>query len=259
MDDDFIHLQLHHLHKAFKGEVKLGQKAAIFPGLQPLLLNVDGLLWCYWTRSWCITPHCRIYCFGAYFNILPGSEWSALMLTYGFPLSIIGMALKYAELKPVPCLTYSDAQLLREKCATPILKQLQHLKQLYHALYGVYLEHAVQAQTSGDHGQTAATMDHWTMDRSPPLMSFIEEGPLITDIIELQKVRHWKVHWHGRNLVSQACFGSIPVGSSKMGRPFKLFPYNMEYSSQFTATGKKRYPGKMAKTCSESPTATSSS
>ncbi|XP_050269842.1 uncharacterized protein LOC126713926 isoform X2 [Quercus robur] len=63
------------------------------------------------------------YGFGAYFNILPGSEWSAIMLTYGFPLAIIGMALKYAELKPVPCLTYSEAQKLRETCATPILKQ----------------------------------------------------------------------------------------------------------------------------------------
>ncbi|KAL5808122.1 hypothetical protein ACOSQ3_028813 [Xanthoceras sorbifolium] len=66
------------------------------------------------------------YGFGAYFNILPGSEWSALMLTYGFPLAIIGMALKYAELKPVPCLTYSDAQMLRETCATPILKQVRN-------------------------------------------------------------------------------------------------------------------------------------
>lgn len=66
------------------------------------------------------------YGFGAYFNILPGSEWSALMLTYGFPLAIIGMALKYAELKPVPCLTYSAAQNLRETCATPILKQVRN-------------------------------------------------------------------------------------------------------------------------------------
>lgn len=66
------------------------------------------------------------YGFGAYFNILAGSEWSALMLTYGFPLAIIGMALKYAELKPVPCLTYSDAYILREKCATPILKQVRN-------------------------------------------------------------------------------------------------------------------------------------
>ncbi|XP_039121108.1 thylakoid membrane protein slr0575 [Dioscorea cayenensis subsp. rotundata] len=65
------------------------------------------------------------YGFGAYFNILPGSEWSAIMLTYGFPIAIIGMALKYAELKPVPCVTYSDAQILREKCATPILKQVR--------------------------------------------------------------------------------------------------------------------------------------
>ncbi|XP_057462688.1 uncharacterized protein LOC130752822 isoform X3 [Actinidia eriantha] len=63
------------------------------------------------------------YGFGAYFNILPGSEWSAIRLTYGFPLAIIGMALKYAELKPVPCLTYADAQMLRDKYATPILKQ----------------------------------------------------------------------------------------------------------------------------------------
>ncbi|KAL9226558.1 hypothetical protein vseg_002356 [Gypsophila vaccaria] len=65
------------------------------------------------------------YGFGAYFNILPGSEWSALMLTYGFPVAVIGMALQYAELKPVPCVTYSDAQKLREKCATPVLKQVK--------------------------------------------------------------------------------------------------------------------------------------
>ncbi|KAK3121548.1 hypothetical protein QOZ80_8BG0656000 [Eleusine coracana subsp. coracana] len=65
------------------------------------------------------------YGFGSYFNLLPGSEWSALLLTYGFPLTIIGMALKYAELKPVPCITYSDALSLREKCATPILKQVR--------------------------------------------------------------------------------------------------------------------------------------
>ncbi|KAL5722236.1 hypothetical protein ACHQM5_005780 [Ranunculus cassubicifolius] len=66
------------------------------------------------------------YGFGAYFNILPGSEWSAIMLTYGFPLAIIGMALKYAELKPVPCITYSDAEALRETCATDILKQVRN-------------------------------------------------------------------------------------------------------------------------------------
>ncbi|ESQ47182.1 hypothetical protein EUTSA_v10027870mg [Eutrema salsugineum] len=66
------------------------------------------------------------YGFGAYFNILPGSEWSAIMLTYGFPLAIIGMALKYAELKPVPCLSYSDAVKLRESCATPILTQVRN-------------------------------------------------------------------------------------------------------------------------------------
>ncbi|KAL5741562.1 hypothetical protein ACOSP7_028294 [Xanthoceras sorbifolium] len=66
------------------------------------------------------------YAFGAYFNILPGSEWTALMLTFGFSLAIIGTELKFAELKPVPCLTYSDAQMLRKTCATPILKQVRN-------------------------------------------------------------------------------------------------------------------------------------
>ncbi|XP_057522258.1 uncharacterized protein LOC130802316 [Amaranthus tricolor] len=65
------------------------------------------------------------YGFGAYFNILPGSEWSAIMLTYGFPVAVIGMALKYAELKPVPCVTYFNAQMLRDKCATEVLKQVK--------------------------------------------------------------------------------------------------------------------------------------
>ncbi|WVZ93350.1 hypothetical protein U9M48_039337 [Paspalum notatum var. saurae] len=73
------------------------------------------------------------YGFGSYFNLLPGSEWSALLLTYGFPLTIIGMALKattlslctYIKLKPVPCITYADAFALREKCATPIQKQVR--------------------------------------------------------------------------------------------------------------------------------------
>lgn len=65
------------------------------------------------------------YGFGAYFNILPGAEWSAIMLTYGFPLAVIGMALKYAELKPVPCTTYADALAVRENKATPTLKQVR--------------------------------------------------------------------------------------------------------------------------------------
>lgn len=66
------------------------------------------------------------YGFGAYFTILPGTEWSAIMLTYGFPLAVIGMALKYAELKPVPCITYANALALRESGATPTLKQVKN-------------------------------------------------------------------------------------------------------------------------------------
>lgn len=82
-----------------------------------------GIFWIHWTRRWlcssivstkflgyfcpnsnttlCIhinTSHGFRYGFGAYFTVLPGSEWSALMLTYGFPLAIIGMALKVCRL-----------------------------------------------------------------------------------------------------------------------------------------------------------------
>lgn len=65
------------------------------------------------------------YGFGGYFQFLPLADWSPLMLTYGFPITIIGFALKYAELKPVPCTSYADAVDLREKEATPILLQVR--------------------------------------------------------------------------------------------------------------------------------------
>lgn len=88
-----------------------------------------GFIWCYWTGSWNYTTlvsffpsnvpdtpqftvmltllYCALYRygFGAYFNILPGSEWSAIMLTYGFPLAIIGMALQVKNFLYVGYLT----------------------------------------------------------------------------------------------------------------------------------------------------------
>ncbi|KAI3734147.1 hypothetical protein L6452_13610 [Arctium lappa] len=70
---------------------------------------------------------------------------------------------KKAVLLWMPDPAQRDAMILRDALTTDIdLKaaaevicsrtptQLQHLKQLYHALYGVYLEHAIQAQASGD-------------------------------------------------------------------------------------------------------------
>ncbi|KAL3684903.1 hypothetical protein R1sor_002925 [Riccia sorocarpa] len=100
------------------------------------------------------------YGFGAYFTFLPGSEWSALMLTYGFPLAIIGMALKYAELKPVPCITYADAYALRESQATPILQQVrsdvtrfrygdeQHLEEALKRIFRYGLQGGIQRRNA---------------------------------------------------------------------------------------------------------------
>ena len=66
-----------------------------------------------------------VYGFVAYFGLVPGGAFSSLILTYGFPITILGFALKYAELKPVECTTYSKAASLRERQVTPILKQVK--------------------------------------------------------------------------------------------------------------------------------------
>lgn len=66
-----------------------------------------------------------VYGFLAYFDTVPGGPVSSLILTYGFPITILGFALKYAELKPVPCVTYSKASAIRERQATSILKQVK--------------------------------------------------------------------------------------------------------------------------------------
>ena len=66
------------------------------------------------------------YGFFGYFNILPGGSVSSLMLIYGFIISLIGFALKYAQLDPLECVTYEDALRLREAQTTSILTQVRN-------------------------------------------------------------------------------------------------------------------------------------
>jgi hypothetical protein len=47
------------------------------------------------------------------------------MLIYGFPLSLLGFALSYAQLEPVPCRSTQAALDLRESQATDIQKQVR--------------------------------------------------------------------------------------------------------------------------------------
>jgi len=65
------------------------------------------------------------YGFGAYFNFLPGESISAIMLIYGFPASLIGFALRYAQLNPVPCRSKPEAIALRASKATDIQNQIR--------------------------------------------------------------------------------------------------------------------------------------
>jgi len=66
------------------------------------------------------------YGFGAYFQFLPGQDVAAVLLIYGFPITLIGFALKYAQLEPVACISYQKAADLRESQATNIQNQLRN-------------------------------------------------------------------------------------------------------------------------------------
>ncbi len=66
-----------------------------------------------------------VYGFGAFFQLLPGTSASSIMLIYGFPMSLLGFALNYAQLKPVPCLSTAEALALRDTQCTDIQKQLR--------------------------------------------------------------------------------------------------------------------------------------
>jgi len=66
-----------------------------------------------------------VYGFGAFFQLLPGGDISSLLLIYGFPIALLGFALSYAQLKPVPCRTTADALAARDAQATDIQKQLR--------------------------------------------------------------------------------------------------------------------------------------
>lgn len=65
--------------------------------------------------------------FLGYFNFIEGSDnsLSSLLLIYGFPITLIGFALKYAELKPLDCISYADAVAARTTQATPIQLQIR--------------------------------------------------------------------------------------------------------------------------------------
>ena len=77
------------------------------------------------------------YGFGAFFGLLPGGDVSSILLIYGFPISLLGFALAYAQLKPVPCKTTRAAFKLRESQMTDIQKQVCLCTSLTHAALSV--------------------------------------------------------------------------------------------------------------------------
>jgi len=59
-----------------------------------------------------------VWGFGAYFGLLPFQDASPLFLVYGFPITIIGAALNYAELAPVVDYAQPEALAIRDAQAT---------------------------------------------------------------------------------------------------------------------------------------------
>jgi hypothetical protein len=66
-----------------------------------------------------------VYGFGAFFQMLPGGDVSSLLLIYGFPISVLGFALAYAQLEPVPCRSTPAALEARAAQATDIQLQVR--------------------------------------------------------------------------------------------------------------------------------------
>ena len=65
------------------------------------------------------------YGFASYFNFgIPPSSFSSLALIYGFIVSLLGFALKYAQLEPLECITYEDAQKLRSTQVSAVLRDM---------------------------------------------------------------------------------------------------------------------------------------
>lgn len=75
------------------------------------------------------------YGFGSFFQLLPGSDIAAILLIYGFPITLLGFALSYAQLKPVPCKTTQEALKLRDAQATDIQKQVTSASSLHRIMY----------------------------------------------------------------------------------------------------------------------------
>lgn len=66
-----------------------------------------------------------IFGFGSYFQLLPGSSISGVALIYGFPMLLLGFALKYAQLDPVTCSTTRAAFDLRDTQMTDNQKRVR--------------------------------------------------------------------------------------------------------------------------------------
>lgn len=56
--------------------------------------------------------------------------------------------------------TDTDLKAATEVICSRTPSQIQHLKQLYHTLYGTYIEHAVQTQASGDLEKVSLSFSH---------------------------------------------------------------------------------------------------
>ncbi|KAK4536966.1 hypothetical protein CDCA_CDCA10G2991 [Cyanidium caldarium] len=129
--------------------------------------------------------------FVTYFQSSGTASATSLTFIYGLPILLLGLALWYAELKPVPLETTAEAQALRDRRATSVQKQI--IRDVTRHRYGdeAHLSAALRALRVIAKGEPAPTLVKLEEAATSPdgeyALTLLFESPL-TPLSAFQKV-----------------------------------------------------------------------
>lgn len=160
--------------------------------------------------------------FGSYFMLIPGSSLSGVALIYGFPVLLLGFALKYAQLEPVECKTTKEAFALRESQMTDNLKQVREDCTRFRCAAAAFPSAArwqsSRLQTGGDRGGAAA---HGAPPHNVGAAQRVDEAPSTPSFpirlyAGMETSSTWKRRWRASS--SSAAPPACPRGSARGSR-----------------------------------------
>jgi hypothetical protein len=145
-----------------------------------------------------------VYGFGSYVNLLPGADLGGVLLIYGVPASLLGAALRYAELKPLECKTTKAAFALRDSQMTAIQKQVREDVTRYRYGDEQHLDLALERIFK------IGRPDGITRAQCPRLVSIKEEtrDGMYALVLDFENKKSMNVtKWEGKNEKFQSFFG----------------------------------------------------